>query len=138
MKRARSVILVAAALSLAAALAWAAEQPANGATPSSEPGATTPAANPAPAQAATPTTAHHAKGASSKSAHHAAIDLNSASKEELVKLPGVTDATADKIIGARPYKSRDELVSKNVVTKAEFEKIHERVAVKPAPVAASK
>ncbi len=38
------------------------------------------------------------------------ININNASKEELIKLPGVGGATADKIIANRPYKSADDLL----------------------------
>jgi len=77
--------------------------------------------------ATTMSTEHH-----SSSAHHSApkVNLNSATKEQLAKLPGITEETADKIIGARPFKSTTELVSKNVVTQAEFDKLKGHVTVK--------
>src|SRR5438874_278940 len=31
------------------------------------------------------------------------VDLNMGAKEDLMKLPGITDETADKIIAARPF-----------------------------------
>jgi DNA uptake protein ComE-like DNA-binding protein len=95
---------------------------------------TPPAATTAPATTATPTTTakststHH-----SSSAHHTSkVDINSASKEQLMKLSGVTDETAEKIIAARPYKSTSELVSKSVVTKNEYSKIKNHVTAKKA------
>jgi DNA uptake protein ComE-like DNA-binding protein len=141
MKNARVVLRAVAARALAAAMAWAAD-PANpapaptaGSPASMKPAATAKATSTSHATEAKP--AHHS-GSASKSSHHAMTDLNSASKEALMKLPGITDATADKIIDARPYKSRDELVSKNIVTKEEFGKIKEQVTAKPAPQSASK
>jgi DNA uptake protein ComE-like DNA-binding protein len=65
-----------------------------------------------------------------------AMDLNSASREYLMKLPGVTQETADAIIAARPLKSGKELVSKKVLTEAQWTKIAKRVKV--APVKAKK
>jgi competence ComEA-like helix-hairpin-helix protein len=48
------------------------------------------------------------KGAAQKSAA-GLVDINNASQKELEALPSVGAATAKKIIGARPYKSVDEL-----------------------------
>jgi DNA uptake protein ComE-like DNA-binding protein len=64
------------------------------------------------------------------------IDINSASKEELMKLPGVGDATAEKIIAARPFKSKSELESKKLVSKSTYTKIKAHVIAKQAPAAA--
>ena len=38
------------------------------------------------------------------------LDLNSATKDQLVTLPGVTEAEADRIIAARPYDDPGDLV----------------------------
>jgi DNA uptake protein ComE-like DNA-binding protein len=43
------------------------------------------------------------------------VDINSAKKEELKTLPGISDAEADKIVAGRPYGSKAWLVSRNVV-----------------------
>ena len=37
------------------------------------------------------------------------IDLNSATKEQLLTLPGIGDAYSQKIIDGRPYKMKTEL-----------------------------
>jgi DNA uptake protein ComE-like DNA-binding protein len=83
------------------------------------------------------TTTEKSKSTKSTSSHKSApkVDLNSASREALVKLPGVGEAIADKIIAARPFKSKDELVSKSIVTKAEYQKLSAHVIAKQAPVA---
>src|SRR5450755_332061 len=40
------------------------------------------------------------------------LDLNDASKKDMLDLPGVTSDRADRIIAARPYGSTDDLVSR--------------------------
>lgn len=89
------------------------------------------------AETKAPATTEKAKSTKSTSAHKSSskVDLNSASREALVKLPGVGEAIADKIIAARPLKSKDELVSKGIVTKAEYQKFQAHVIAKQAPVA---
>ena len=48
------------------------------------------------------------------------VDINSANKATLMKLPGISAAEADKIIANRPYGSKTWLVSKQVITEAAF------------------
>lgn len=43
------------------------------------------------------------------------VDINSAKKEELKKLPGIGDAEAEKIIAGRPYGSKTWLVSNKII-----------------------
>jgi len=114
-------IAVGVAAVLAASVALADDTPAASSSAPATPSA--PAATKAPA-----TTSAHS---SSKSAHHHnMVNLNTASKEQLVKLPGVTAETAEKIIASRPYTSTNELVSKKVVSEAEYKKMQGHVTAK--------
>lgn len=72
---------------------------------------------------------------STKHAPMPKVDLNSASATDLAKLPGIGDVTADKIIAARPFKSKNELISKGIVTKAVYSKISSHVIAKQAMAA---
>ncbi len=55
------------------------------------------------------------------------IDLNRASADDLKTLPGVDDARAQKIIDGRPYDATGDLVAKHVVSKAEYDRISDKV-----------
>jgi competence protein ComEA len=83
------------------------------------------------APAGTPATAM-AKGPSALAAEKTAalLDLNSATKAELMKLPGVGDAIADKIIAGRPWKSKYDLVLKKVVTRNVYDKFAKLVVAR--------
>jgi len=132
----------AAALTLALGLFAAPLAFAQGSTTPSGTDAAKPAAEPAkpatePAKPAAKSTSstHHHKSSSSKSM--AKVDINSASKEDLMKLPGITEDSAEKIIAGRPFKSKSELESKGIVTKAEYSKLSPHVIAHQEKAAAA-
>jgi DNA uptake protein ComE-like DNA-binding protein len=66
------------------------------------------------------------KAKSSKKSSTKKVDINSASKEELVAA-GLDDATAQKVIDGRPYKTKRDLVTKNILTQDDYDKVKDKL-----------
>jgi len=58
------------------------------------------------------------------------IDINSATKAQLVALKGVGDARADAIIKGRPYKGKDDLLAKGIVPENVYKDIKDLIVAK--------
>jgi DNA uptake protein ComE-like DNA-binding protein len=59
------------------------------------------------------------------------LDLNTATNDQLLSLPGITAAQADRIIADRPYTDPHQLVSKRILSQTEYDKIADRLTAKP-------
>jgi len=64
------------------------------------------------------------------------VDINSAGRRELMTLPGIGPAEADRIIANRPYLTKTELVTKGVLPTGPFLSLkHQVVAMQKLPKA---
>lgn len=55
------------------------------------------------------------------------VDINNASKEELMTLPTVGEAEAKKIIAHRPYKSKGELVTRAGLPEGVYQAVRHKI-----------
>jgi competence protein ComEA len=92
---------------------------------------------PALAQTASPSKSPSAPAATAPSAAPSAtakslptgelLDINSASAEDLDKLPGVGPARAKAIIAHRPYFGKDDLVNKKIIPSNVYAQIKDKI-----------
>jgi DNA uptake protein ComE-like DNA-binding protein len=57
----------------------------------------------------------------------ARIDINHASVEELLKAPGMTPSWAGRIVRFRPYRTKQDLLERGVVTSEVYDRIKDYV-----------
>jgi DNA uptake protein ComE-like DNA-binding protein len=59
------------------------------------------------------------------------VNINTAPANDLVLFLGLTKDMAERVVSNRPYRIKGELVAKNVVPKATFDVIKDRITVAP-------
>lgn len=61
------------------------------------------------------------------------IDLNNASRDDLMTLDGIGEVRADAIIRSRPFKTKGDLVERRLIPEHLYEKIADKVMARPPP-----
>jgi len=56
-----------------------------------------------------------------------AVNINKASREDLLTLPGLSEREADRIISDRPFDDAHDLVKRRVISEAEYDRIQDRI-----------
>lgn len=82
-----------------------------------------------PAMAAPPTTAP-VTGPNAAQPQAGLVDINSASAQELDKLPGVGPARAQAIIANRPYRAKNELADRKIVPTNVYDGIKDKIVAR--------
>ena len=60
------------------------------------------------------------------------VDVNTATQAELEALPTIGKAKAAKIIAGRPWKGKDDLVAKGILSDADYAKVKDMIIAKQA------
>lgn len=89
-------------------------------------------ASPALAQTTSPSTSTTRPSATAPSTtqKQGLVDINSASAQELDKLPGIGSARAQAIIANRPYKGKDELAQRKIVPQNVYDQIKDKIVAR--------
>ena len=63
------------------------------------------------------------------------VDINTATKDQLDALPGIGSVYAQKIIANRPYHTKRDLVTKQVIPQATYNKIRDQIVARQGAAA---
>jgi competence protein ComEA len=88
---------------------------------------TSPPKTPAPAATTAPSMTAPTQAPAQSQEQGELVDLNSASAEELQKLPGVGSTRAKAIIDHRPYNGKDDLVRRKIIPQNVYNAIKDKI-----------
>lgn len=56
------------------------------------------------------------------------VNLNTATEDQLMTLPGVTNTRARRVIAGRPYNDPHDVVTRHILSEEEYQRIKDRIA----------
>jgi len=77
--------------------------------------------------AAKPAVEQKADVVPAKPAAEELLDINTASEDQLNKIPGIGDEYAKKIIAGRPYVKKDQLKSRKILPSPLYDKVKDKI-----------
>ena len=69
-------------------------------------------------------------GHAGSNADESPVDVNSASAARLEALPGITAATAERIVRGRPYDDPGDLLKRGILSRAEYARVRDRLVAR--------
>jgi competence protein ComEA len=88
---------------------------------------TSPSRSPTPSATTAPKTTAPSQAPAGAQEPAGLVDINSASADELDKLPGVGPARARAIISHRPYNGKDDLAHRKVIPQNVYDQIKDKI-----------
>ena len=65
--------------------------------------------------------------------HDGLLDINTATPEQLLALPGMGRAYVQRVIAGRPYTAKNQLVSRGILPETAYEKIAPQIVARRVP-----
>jgi DNA uptake protein ComE-like DNA-binding protein len=94
---------------------------------------TPPSKSPSSPAVTKPDTTSKSPPATASQAPASLVDINSASAEELDKLPGVGPARVKAIIANRPYNGKDDLRQRKIIPPNVYNQIKDKIIARQGP-----
>jgi DNA uptake protein ComE-like DNA-binding protein len=94
---------------------------------------TSPSKSPSSPAVTKPDTTSKSPPATASQAPASLVDINSASAEELDKLPGVGPARVNAIIANRPYNGKDDLRQRKIIPPNVYNQIKDKIIARQGP-----
>jgi DNA uptake protein ComE-like DNA-binding protein len=62
-------------------------------------------------------------------ANNKSLNLNTASRDQIAGLPGISGSTASRIVANRPYRNTHDLLDQQLVSREEYDRIASQITV---------